>query len=244
MQRLNFALGAALAGVAAIWFLFRPGSFLAAFGIGLAVWLFFATLSELAGRIQLFRVPLVDSFRRLLRQPRSSWGMTLAHSGLAIAIAGMTASSAWTVESIKVMHPGETATVAGYHFTFKGASRAEGPNYIANRGEFTVTRSGRLVTTLFPEKRVYDTSPQPTTEAAIYPTFLGDLYAVIGDPDTRPGVAPGGWVTRIYFNPLVPWMWTGALIMVLGGLISLSDRRHRIGAPAKRRGAVPAAQQA
>jgi cytochrome c-type biogenesis protein CcmF len=245
-QRLNVALGAALAGLVAVWFLFRPGAALAAVGIALALWLFAATLSELAGRIHLFRTPFAVSWRRLLRQPRSSWGMTLAHGGLAIAIAGMTASSAWTVESIQVMRPGESVKVAGYEFTFTGADRVTGPNYVADRGSFAVARGGEPVVTLNPEKRIYDTSRQPTTEAAIHPTFLGDLYAVIGDPDARPGAPPGGWVTRLYFNPLVPWMWAGALIMVLGGVISLSDRRHRVGAPARRRrdSTTAAAQQA
>ena len=95
-----------------------------------------------------------------------------------------------------------------------------------------MTKNGRPVMTLVPEKRVYDVSQRPTTEAAIHTTFFGDLYAVIGDKDDS-----GGFVTRIYFNPLVGWMWAGVMIMVFGGLISLSDRRHRVGAPMRRPGA-------
>ena len=95
-----------------------------------------------------------------------------------------------------------------------------------------MTKNGRPVMTLVPEKRVYDVSQQPTTEAAIHTTFFGDLYAVIGDKDDS-----GGFVPRIYFNPLVGWMWAGVMIMVSGGLISLSDRRHRVGAPMSRPGA-------
>jgi cytochrome c-type biogenesis protein CcmF len=239
VRRLRFAFVIALLAGGLIWFAFRPGAALAALGMGLAVWLAVGTLSELAGRIHLFRVPLGESLRRLARQPRASWGMVLAHFGLAIAVAGMTASSAWKVESIQAMAPGDTVDVAGYHFTFQGARAVRGPNYGANRGTFTVTRGGRDVTVLYPEKRVYDVRRQPTTEAAIYPTFLGDLYAVIGDPATGADAAPGAYVTRLYFNPLVPWMWTGALIMVAGGLISLTDRRHRVGAPAIRRAPSP-----
>ncbi|MDP7600178.1 MAG: cytochrome c-type biogenesis CcmF C-terminal domain-containing protein, partial [Rhodospirillales bacterium] len=170
-----------------------------------------------------------NSIKRLLRQPRASWGMTLAHAGLAIAIAGMTASSAWRVEKIQVMKFGDSVDVAGYTYTLNSVNEFLGPNYKATRGRFSVTRGDSFSLVLEPEKRVYTTRGIPTTEAAIHPTFLGDLYAVVGDQDKK----SGGYITRLYFNPLVPWMWAGSLIMVLGAGISLSDRRHRIGAPAK-----------
>ena len=163
--------------------------------------------------------------------------MTIAHAGLAVAVAGMTASSAWKVERIQSMKPGETVTVAGYEFTFAGARQARGPNYVATRGTFAVRRNGEAVVTLEPEQRFYPVQGSQTTEAAIRSTLLGDLYAVIGDADAT----GGGFVTRLYFNPLVPWMWVGVLIMVGGGLTSLSDRRHRIGAPARRPSVGPRA---
>jgi len=128
------------------------------------------------------------------------------------------------------MKPGETVTVAGYAFAFKGARTDRGPNYAAVAGTFEVSRKGKHMVTLTPEKRIYDVGQRPTTEAAIHPTFMGDIYAVIGDPEGD----SGAYVTRLYFNPLVGWMWTGALIMVAGGVISLSDRRHRVGAPQRR----------
>jgi cytochrome c-type biogenesis protein CcmF len=93
-----------------------------------------------------------------------------------------------------------------------------------------VTRGGSAVVVLLPEKRLYSVEGRPTTEAAIHPTVLGDLYAVIGDPEGK----DGGFVTRLYFNPLVSWIWAGVLIMVAGGVVSLSDRRHRVGAPGRR----------
>ncbi len=211
------------------WMIIDRASALAAFGTTLAIWLFVATLIELAGRVKLFRVPFSDSIKRLLRQPRASWGMTLAHAGLAIAIAGMTASSAWRVEKIQVMKFGDSVDVAGYTYTLNSVNEFLGPNYKATRGRFSVTRGDSFSLVLQPEKRVYSTRGMSTTEAAIHPTFLGDLYAVVGDRDKK----SGGYITRLYFNPLVPWMWAGSLIMVLGAGISLSDRRHRIGAPAK-----------
>ena len=202
-------------------------------GIALAVWLMVGTLTELGERIRLFREPLASSLSRLRRSPRASWGMTLGHLGLAVAIAGMAGASGWKTESLQVMKPGETVTVAGYDFTFAGAKEGRGPNYVLVSATFTVSRNGHQIVTLKPENRVYNVSRQPTTEAAIHVTFTGDLYAVIGDQDES-----GGFVTRLYFNPLVAWMWVGTIIMVFGGVLSLTDRRHRVGAPQRR---IPAA---
>jgi len=229
LNRLKIAGAIALLGGIGVWLAIDRASIFAAFGIALAIWLFAATLTELAGRIHLFKVPVSESWRRLMRQPRASWGMTLAHAGIALGVAGMTASSAWQVEKVQAMKPGQSVEVSGYTFTLIDAREVPGPNYQALRGTFEV-KSGSLILRLQPEKRVYTVSRQPTTEAAIHPTFLGDIYAVIGDPDGQ-----GGYVTRLYFNPLVPWMWVGAMIMVLGAGISLSDRRHRVGAPSQRK---------
>ena len=227
--QLKIAAVITVIGGGLTWLIIDRASALAALGIALAIWLFVATLIELAGRVKLFRVPFSNSIKRLLRQPRASWGMTLAHAGLAIAIAGMTASSAWRVEKIQVMKFGDSVDVAGYTYTLNSVNEFLGPNYKATRGRFSVTRGDSFSLVLEPEKRVYSTRGMSTTEAAIHPTFLGDLYAVVGDRDKK----SGGYITRLYFNPLVPWMWAGSLIMVLGAGISLSDRRHRIGAPAK-----------
>jgi cytochrome c-type biogenesis protein CcmF len=160
--------------------------------------------------------------------------MTLAHAGLAIAIAGITASSSWKVESIQIMRFGDQVNVAGYNYTLKDVREIQGPNYTALRGTFIVNKGDDINWVLEPEKRFYTDPVMTTTEAAIRPTFLGDLYAVVGDRDEK----SGGYITRIYFNPLVPWMWTGAIIMVLGAGISLTDRRHRVGAPSSNK--IPA----
>ena len=173
--------------------------------------------------------------------PRAAWGTTLGHAGLAIAVAGMTGATAWEGRE----HPSHDARRNRHRqrlrYTFEGARTVPGPNYTATRGTFVVSRDGAPVVVLYPEKRVYQVQGQSTTEAGIHSTFFGDLYSVIGDPSDE---APGAFVTRLYFNPLVAWMWAGALIMALGGFLSLSDRRYRIGAPARRRrGAVPAAAE-
>jgi len=236
-MRLTFMLS--IVAAAAAWSYETDGPFFAIMGIGVAVWLFMGTLIELAERIRLFTTPLGESFRRLVRQPRASWGMTLAHGGLAIMIAGMAGAGGWQVESVQVMKPGETVQVAGYDFTFRGAEDGQGPNYSVIRGVFDVTKDGKMIVELHPEKRDYPVREMPTTEAAIHTMFTGDLYAVIGDHEGT----EGGYVTRIYFNPLVVWMWFGTLVIVMGGVISISDRRYRVGAPA-RQVAKPAAVKA
>jgi cytochrome c-type biogenesis protein CcmF len=146
---------------------------------------------------------------------------------VAIVIAGITGSAAWTVEKIQVMHSGDVVTVAGYDLRLEGTQdNIPGPNYVALRAHFSVTKNGHPVTDLYPEKRMFRQPPRPTTDAAIHTNFFGDLYAVVGDAD-----GTGGFVTRLYFNPLVPWIFIGAVIMVIGGLVSLTDRRYRVGAP-------------
>jgi len=232
LARLRLAFLLTLAAAAAAWAAKTDGSLASVVGIALAVWLMLGTLTELGERIRLFGEPLAGSLSRLRRLPRASWGMTLGHLGLAVAIAGMAGASGWKTESLQVMKPGETVTVAGYDFTFAGAKEGRGPNYVLVSATFTVSRNGHQIVTLKPENRVYNVSRQPTTEAAIHVTFTGDLYAVIGDQDKS-----GGFVTRLYFNPLVAWMWVGAIVMVFGGVLSLTDRRHRVGAPRRR---VPA----
>ena len=137
------------------------------------------------------------------------------------------------------MEPGQTLSVAGYDLTFAGVESGRGPNYREDFADFDVKRDGASVTRLKPSKRLYDAPPQPTTEAGIHASWRGDLYVVIGDP--QPG---GGYAVRAYFNPLVRFIWLGTLIMFIGGGISLSDRRLRIGVPAgrarRRAVAVPA----
>jgi cytochrome c-type biogenesis protein CcmF len=239
LGRLKWAFAAAVVIALVSFGIYSDGPILAPFGILLAGWLAAATIFEWASRVRLFRTSLGDSVRRAVGRPRSAYGMSMAHFGVAMVVAGITASSAWKVESFQVMRPGEEITVAGYDYKFIGVEEIEGPNYFAERGHFKVTKSGEPFAELWPEKRDYPVSQMPTTEAAIHTTWLADLYVVVGDRDGK-----GGWATRIYYNPLVPWIWLGAVIMALGGALSLSDRRHRVGAPAKRRIATAAPAEA
>jgi len=239
LQRLWLA--ALLAGAAALLAFWLAGGEtpLALLGVGIAAWIFVASLTEFAERIQLFRHP-ASAGRRMRQLPRAAFGMTLAHLGLAIAILGMTGASAWKEERVVNLTPGASVAVGGYDYALEGVSRIQGPNYWAFRARFAVTASGRPVATLEPERRFFSVQRLPTTEAAIHTTGFADLYAVIGDPDGK-----GGWTVRIYREPLVPFIWGGILVMVMGGLVSLSDRRFRVGAPARaRNAALPAARNA
>jgi len=238
LLRLRLAFGAALIAGGLAYTAYMDGPVLGIIALALAVWLGLGALTELATRVRLFQEPLADSLSRLFRLPRASWGMTLGHFGLAVAIAGMAGAGAWTVESIQVMKPGDKVAVGGYEFVFDGAEKGKGPNYSLVSGRFSVSRGGDTVVVLEAEKRVYNVSQQPTTEAGIHTTWRGDLYAVIGDPEGN----AGAYVTRLYFNPLVVWMWVGILVMVFGGALSLTDRRHRVGAPHRRRAAAAAAE--
>ena len=205
--------------------------------MALAAWIFTGTVLEYGERIRLFRAPLGDSWQRARALPRAAYGMTTAHLGVAVLVAGVTAS-AWQVERVETMRRGEMVDVAGYSFRFEGTQPVAGPNYTAQRGRFTVTRAGMPVTIMQPEKRFYPLQRMPLTDAAIHTSGFADLYAVMSEE----AGTDGAWVVRLYYNPLVPWIWFGAIIMALGGVVSLSDRRFRVGAPMRR--AAPVAGSA
>jgi len=225
LGRLKFVFAVAVIAAIAGWLLAggSSGPLWAAGGILLSAWLIFGSLLEWAERVRL----KAGFWRRAINTPRAAHGMTIAHLGLGIVIAGIVGSTAWKTELIRVMHPGEAVDLAGYHLVLDGVDpNVRGPNYEAMRATFTVSQGGKAVTVMHPEKRLYDQPRRPTTDAAIRTNLLGDLYVVIGDP------APdGGYVARLYYNPLAPWIFLGAGVLVLGGLVSLSDRRFRVGAP-------------
>jgi len=237
LSRLKFALGATVMTVVATLAVAGLGSrnVWAAVGLGLAAWLLVGSLTEWAGRVRLFRDSLAGSFHRAVHLPRSAWGMTISHAGLALVLIGVTGSLAWRTEYLKVMHPGETASIAGYDVRFLGVEdNVQGPNFTAVRARFIVTKDGRYIQELNPERRMYANPQQPLSTVAIHTTFVNDLYVVLGDPD-----ASGGFVVHIFHNPLIPLLFFGAVVMVLGGIVSLTDRHHRVGAPLSKLARVP-----
>ena len=231
LGRLWAAALAAAAAVAMAWAIYDARSVLGLLGLGLAAWLFFGTLAEFAQRIGLLTVSPAQSLRRAGGLPRATWGMTLAHAGLGrrhcrhdrrfgAGRKSTSRSCAWATPSASAATPSPSSAPSGCRGRTTTPCAATSPSApMASRW-----RSWR------PERRDYPVEGQQTTEAAIRPTLAGDLYAVIGEPQGN-----GGYVTRLYFTPLVGWIWGGVGLMVLGGLISLSDRRHRVGAPAARR---------
>jgi len=238
LQHLKFAAAASALVALLTLVLAYDGPWLAIPGMALGTWLVFGALVELAERSGLGRRRPAESLRRLIGLPRSAWGMTLAHGGMGVLVLGIVGSMSWETESLQVMRPGEQATLAGYNITFTGTRTLRGPNYSAVEGRFVVRRGDRQVAVLTPGSRSFSDPPMQTTEAAIRPRAAGDLYAVIGDPS-----GDGGWATRFYYKPLIHWIWLGTVLMVVGGLVSLSDRRLRVGAPARQRrggGVAPA----
>ena len=166
---------------------------------------------------------------RLTRLPRADWGRVIAHAGLGVVFVGISLLLAWQVEDIRVAREGETFRVGAYDITLIDVREVQGPNYVSTMADMRVVRDGREIAVLSPEKRVYPVQAMPTTEAAIRSAFTGDIYLVIGDPQQG-----GGWAVRTYLKPFAFWIWLGSGLMALGGLVSLSDRRWRIAAAARR----------
>jgi cytochrome c-type biogenesis protein CcmF len=227
-QRLIFAAGAAIALVLAVLLFVKPTAVLATLGLGLAAWIGAGSLVEWSERVQLLRAPLKDTLARARHLPRAAYGVTLAHLGVAVTVAGI-AASAWESERIELLHPGDSVSIAGYDLRLDKVESVAGPNYTADRGTVTVTRHGAPVTVMHPEKRFFTVQQMPTTFTAINTDLLSDLYVVLADGDGK-----GAWTLRVYQKPLVPWIWLGCGVMALGGLMSLSDRRWRVGAAVRR----------
>ena len=228
-QRLRWVFGVAIGVAGIVWYFQTDGPLLAVVSIGIAAWVFVATLREWAMRIKLFDLPLSQSLRRARNLPRAAHGMTLAHLGVAMLVLGFVGSTAWKEERVLFAEPGTTVEIAGFEVIFDGVEQLRGPNYIAQRGQLRVLKDGSEIAKLHPERRSYPVAGTSTTESAIRSTLVGDLYVTISEPAAD--TASGEWNLRILYEPLVNWIWIGATMLVLGGSLSLSDRRLRVGAP-------------
>ncbi|MFZ5609247.1 MAG: heme lyase CcmF/NrfE family subunit [Pseudomonadota bacterium] len=240
LQRLWAAAAVAVLVLVLIWALADDKGSLAPLGMGMAAWLVIGALAEFAERVKLGRAAFSDSLRRMAKLPRAAYGMTLAHAGLGILLAGIVAMTAWQEEHVQAMRPGAQMKVGGYDLAFDSIGEAQGPNYLAERAVFILKKDGREVARLFPERRFYPVQQMTTTEAAIHTTGMGDVYVAVGDSHDN-----GSWTTRIYYNPLAPWLWLGAGVMALGAVVSLTDRRLRVGVPSRKTAALvsPAAAE-
>jgi cytochrome c-type biogenesis protein CcmF len=219
--RLKWALGVSLVTAALLPLVAGSWKPLVSFGLLLALWIVAATVVGVKERIRNLRGGLGA---RLAAQPRGYWGMTLAHLGVAVFIVGVTLVKGYETERDVRMAVGDTVTVGRYTFRFDGVRDVAGPNYNASRAAVDVSRDGKSIETLHPEKRIYLAQQMPMTEAAIDSGVLGDIYVSLGDP-----VGDGSWAVRVYDKPFVNWIWFGCILMALGGVLALSDRRYRVG---------------
>jgi cytochrome c-type biogenesis protein CcmF len=225
-QRLMAAYALGLVALAVTFAVQRGGPVLAPFGIGLAVYVMVGALIDIAERTGLFRVPLATSFARARGLPRSAWGTATAHFAAGMMLFGVIAESQWNSERIVSLKPGESTTVSGYELTLDGMVPRPGPNYRELIARFTVRRDGQVIGTMEPAKRTFPQRQMSTTEAALMTRGASQLYLSLGDVNADNSIA-----VRLYYKPFVLLIWIGSLVMVLGGMLSLSDRRLRIGAP-------------
>jgi cytochrome c-type biogenesis protein CcmF len=226
-QRLVAAAIIAAIGIAAGFALQHGGPVLAPFGVGLAIFVMAGALIDIAERTMILRVPFGAALRRAAGLPRSAWGTAVAHFGIGVTLLGIVAVTAWGSERIASVRPGGTIDIAHYRLSFDGLFNRPGPNYRDVVGRFTVRRTnGDLLGVMEPSRRTFPSRNMATTEAALMRRGVSQLYLSLGDPN------PDGSVpVRLYFKPQVLLIWLGALIMFVGGGLSLSDRRLRIGAP-------------
>jgi cytochrome c-type biogenesis protein CcmF len=236
MAKLKWPLLGTLLLAAALVALLGLAHTVAALGLALGFWLILGGTLSLARRWQ---GGGGFSWRLVRTTPAAVFGMALAHAGLGVTVAGISAMSGFAESKILVMRNGETATVGGMQVTLNGTGEAQGPNYQAFQARFTVREKSLFgadsVRELNSERRFFPVSRNQTTEAGIGVSLLGNSYIAIGDQQNGP--RGPGLVVRIYRHPLVGWIWFGGLMMAMGGAASLADRRFRIGAPL--RAAVP-----
>lgn len=220
-KRVKWAFGVSVVSAFILPFVMGQWTPLLSLGLLLAIWIVTTAVVTLRERLA---HATGDKFSdRMSTVSRSYWGMLLAHVGVAVFIVGVTMVKGFETESDVRMNVGETATIGGYTFRFDGTQDVVGPNYTAARGTFHVSQDGRETTVLYPEKRRYTAQNQVMTEAAIDPGLLRDLYVSLGEP-----LEDGAWSVRLYHKPFVDWIWGGCLIMALGGVLAVSDRRYRL----------------
>jgi cytochrome c-type biogenesis protein CcmF len=208
------AVAAGAMGVTLPWLVFGTTSVLTTIGIVLALWV--------------IATALVDPLRRLLNRSsgvpltRAQWGMAAAHLGVGLFILGATVTSSFDVELDNAVAPGDRWEAGGYEFVFRGIRNVDGPNYEAVEGEFELRRSGELVTMMRPQQRIYRVQQSPMTEAAIDAQLHRDVFIALGQ-----SLGNGAWSVRVRVKPLISFLWLGAVVMAIGGLLGATDRRYR-----------------
>jgi cytochrome c-type biogenesis protein CcmF len=221
-RRLRWALALTVPAALATGWAAGHVSAMATLGFLLAWWIVFSLATDLWERLRIGAGLGGSVWTRVRMLPRAVLGMMLAHLGVAAFAFGVSMVKTYEIERDLKMNVGDTTELAGYVFTYRGVRDLQGPNYVAAQGLIEVTRDGKAVTALRPEKRLYRVQQNTMTEAAINTGFTRDLYVSLGEP-----VDGGAWIVRVYFKPFVDWIWGGCLLMALGGLLAASDRRYR-----------------
>ncbi|MCL6707564.1 heme lyase CcmF/NrfE family subunit [Pseudomonas sp. R2.Fl] len=229
LQRLYVAIALAFVAAVVLYYVENGGPVMAVFGLAAGFFLIFGALADLWYRAGFGKQTLSVAWRRFSGLPRSAYGTALAHLGLGVTVLGIVAVTTFETETVVEMKQGTTADAGGYSVTFDGMRSATGPNFTEDQAHFTIRRGGAEVAGVWSAKRLYTARRMPTTEAGIRTFGVSQLYVSLGDPTKS-----GGIVVRIWWKPFILCIWYGAVIMMAGGFVSLSDRRLRIGAPAKR----------
>ncbi|SOB96928.1 heme lyase CcmF/NrfE family subunit [Stappia indica] len=237
-QRLYVVAGLALVAILVSAWWHGTQQILAALGVGLAVWVICGAAAEILSRARFADVGLSTGLARLAGLPRSAWGTAFGHAGMGLTLLGIVAVSAFQEEKVLTIRPGDSVEIADYTLNFSGLAHRTGPNYVDDVGHFDILRDGRQVAVADPAKRLYTARQMPTTEAGIVTFGLSQIYVSIGEVH-----ADGGADIRLYHKPLVTLIWIGCLVMSFGGVLSLFDRRLRVGAPKPARRKVAAAGQ-
>ncbi|HUH10190.1 MAG TPA: cytochrome c-type biogenesis CcmF C-terminal domain-containing protein, partial [Brevundimonas sp.] len=234
-QRLLVAAGLTVLVAIAGWLMFEPKKALSALGIGLGGWLILGALAEWAERTRLFRAPLAETLRRARGLPLGAWGMTLAHAGLGVFVLGAVVETGYRIEAARPLAIGQSVEAGRWTVRLDSVAVVEGPNYLAEQGRMTVTRhdgaSPRPVTA---ERRFFPAGGQTTTEVGLDFRGLDDVYVVLGER-ARAEDGAQAWNVRVWWNPWARLIFLGPLIMAFGGLLSLLDRRLRVGALGQRK---------
>ncbi|HEX6649272.1 MAG TPA: cytochrome c-type biogenesis CcmF C-terminal domain-containing protein, partial [Pyrinomonadaceae bacterium] len=224
VTRLRWAFVISVLSALALPFVFGKWKALVSLGLMLAIWIVTTVFVNVWERVRVTSGQLT-TFQKLRMQSRSYYGMQVAHLGVAVFILGVTMVTGYQLEQDVRMRPGDTVNAGGYEFKFNGTQSITGPNYVAARAEVIVSRNGAEIERMYPEKRNYTASGSVMTETAIDSGIFRHLYVSLGEP-----VSSGAWSVRVYYKPLVGWIWGGAVLMALGGGLALSDRRYALAA--------------
>ena len=227
-QRLYAAIGISILVGLVVMAFTTDEPVLAAAGMALGVFVILGALTDLVHRSGIGRLPAATAWSRFKGLPRSAFGTAFAHAGLGITMIGVVAASVYSTEHVSAMSDGDTVDAGGYTVRFDGLKDVQGPNYTAKSGEFIVSNGGVEVARVASAKRFYPARQMPTTEAGILTFGASQLYIALGDMESN-----GKLVVRVWWKSWVTFIWYGTVLMMIGGALSLSDRRLRIGAPRK-----------